>query len=105
MQLHSPQRHEQRLRDLLITDAAGGQLGDPALAGGKRVCTGACSPSGSAAGGAQLFDSPVGERCGPTSVCKVKASPQDRSRADGLSGAPQGRAEVDARLRAPEQGR
>ena len=54
VQLHSPQSHEQRLRDLLITDTAGGQLGDPALAGGKRVGTGACPPSGPPAGGAQL---------------------------------------------------
>ena len=103
VQFDGPEGDEQRLRDLLIACALGGQLGDTPLAGGQSVGTDASPPSGSAAGGAQLFGGPVGERCGPTPVCEVQAVPQDRSRADGLSIAPQRSAKVDICLRAPEQ--
>ena len=104
MQFDRAESHKERLRDLLVACALGGQLGDTPLAGGQSVGTDASAPSGSAAGGAQLFEGPVGERCGPTPVCEVQAIPQDRSRADDLSIAPQRSAQVDVCFRAPEQG-
>jgi len=97
MRLGGLGRDEQRLRDLAIGEALGGETCDPQLAGGQRVAAGDRVASWLGAGGDQLRARLVGDSPCTAVVGEIERSLELSARLDAAAGAPQRRAVVGSR--------
>ncbi len=96
-------RDKQRLSDLSVAVAFGGELGDAAFARGQGVNPAEHGPPWLGAGGTQFIAGSLGEEMGAAAVRDVECAAKRLAARRALVIAAQGRAEVDQRARVLER--
>ena len=95
--LHGPHGDEQRLRDLGVREALGGERGDATLARRQRLHARARDAPRTGAGGAQLGARVLGERARTARGGQLQALEQRLARARALARAPERATVIDER--------